>query len=220
MQTLLTGFGPFGNVVSNPTERLVRHFATEAMAEHELTVCHLPTSFARAPALMQCALEQGGRDGRPFDNVLMLGVATGSARWRVERFGRNHDDALTDVDDFTPPARTIIEGAPDLLPVTFPVETMVTALEQAGLPSVASESAGAYLCNHVLFTTLHYLQSAQPSVRAGFLHVPADPQTFRPDLTSAPCFPFAQHIEAVWVVLSALVDAFTPNTLPTQEGRT
>lgn len=207
LQTLLTGFGPFGTVISNLTERLVTYFAARNVPGHRLTPCTLPVSFARAPETLRAALERGGPDGRPFDNILMLGVATGSKVWRVERFGRNRDSArLPDSDGFMPPERTIAPDAPEVLPVSFPVEALVTALECAGLPVIASESAGAYLCNHGLFWLLCHLQRTGSPARAGFLHVPADDQTFAPGLTTAPMFPFARHIVAVETVLSALLE--------------
>src|SRR5690242_4159837 len=114
LQILLTGFGPFGKVIDNPTERLARAFALEAVAGCELTTCVFPTSFARAPELMRAQLEIGGRDGRPFDAVLMLGVASGSPVWRVEQFGRNEKKALEDADGFTPEAGPITPGAPEV----------------------------------------------------------------------------------------------------------
>ena len=109
LQTLLTGFGPFATVVDNPTARLVEWFAGEPVAGHEITVCNLPTSFHRAPQLMDGALDTGGRNGRPFDVVLMMGVAQTSAGWRVERYGRNWNGAFADADGFAPQA-----GAPEL----------------------------------------------------------------------------------------------------------
>jgi pyroglutamyl-peptidase len=205
MQTLLTGFGPFGRVIRNPTEQLARCFAEMDVPGQELTTCTLPVSFAHAAAIMRAQIEVGGRGGQPFDTLLMLGLATGSPYWRVERFGRNRDEAITDAANFTPPARIIVPEAPETLPVNIPVDALVDALTEAGLPAVASDSAGGYLCNHVLFTTLFYLRSAGHPVRAGFLHVPADEQTFQAGLTSATMFPFARHVEAVRAALAALV---------------
>src|SRR5262245_13813558 len=48
MRTLLTGFGSFGNVVNNPSARIVEHFARTGAPGHELTARVLPVSFARA----------------------------------------------------------------------------------------------------------------------------------------------------------------------------
>ena len=203
VQTLLTGFGPFGPVLSNPTGRLVEHFAREAVEGHRITTCLLPTSFRRAPAIMDLALEAGGEAGQPFDLILMLGVAQGSPGWRVERYGRNADNARPDVDDFTPEAGPIVANGPNILNVTLPVEELVTALLRAGLPTVASDSAGGYLCNHILYHTLYRLHRDGAKTAAGFLHVPAD------DLTGGPAVPsaastFNQQVAAVRAVLAAL----------------
>ena len=204
MQTLLTGFGAFGAVAHNPTLRLAEHFANRDAAGHALTCAVLPVSFRTAAERMRALIEIGGAGGRPFEMILMLGVASGSPYWRVERFGRNWDDALTDAEGFTPIAGKILPEGPSSLPVTLPIEPQIAAIEALGLPVRASDSAGAYLCNHVLYTTLHHLQNCVPPIRAGFLHVPADEETFDYGITSAPMFPFAQHIAAVEAVLAAL----------------
>jgi pyroglutamyl-peptidase len=206
MQTLLTGFGPFATVIDNPAARLVERFAAETVAGHEITTCLLPTSFQRAPQLMDAALTAGGRDGQPFDLILMLGVAQNSPGWRVERYGRNHDNPVADVDGYVPQVGPILPAAPDLLTVTLPVEDLVAALHRAGLPATPSESAGGYLCNHILFYTLERLQSGVSGARAGFLHVPADEHTCSPQVLAAAPSTFAQQVTAVRVVLETLVE--------------
>lgn len=206
-QTLLTGFGPFGSVQSNPTERLLTHFSNEEVPGHELTRLLLPVSYRRAPEMMREALQKGGRDGRPFDYILMLGVAGGSPHWRVERFGRNYRESVADMDGFAPPSPVIDLYAPEAIPSTLPVPSLVLALEQIGLPVIASETAGGYLCNHLLFTTLRHLPQSGSRAQAGFLHVPADEQTFAPEQAGQPQFPFEQHIHAVRAVLNALAAA-------------
>lgn len=205
MQTLLTGFGPFGKVVSNPTERLLLHFAPEAAPEHDLTLCRLPVSYACAPQVLRAAIDKGGCQGRPFDTILMLGVAAGSHHWRVERYGRNFcSRTIPDADGQTAPGPVIIPGAVEALPVTLPVEPMLQALKRIELPAVFSDRAGAYLCNVALFTALLHLQETGHPAKAGFLHVPADEQTFAETLAGKPVFPFAQHVQAVRAVLDAL----------------
>jgi pyroglutamyl-peptidase len=206
LQTLLTGFGPFGNVVSNPTERLIAHFARKEIPGHDLTARVLPVSFGRVPEIMRAEIEIGGRDGRPFDRILMLGVNRGCAGWRVELFGRNHDGAITDVDGFTPEDGPILPEGPEILASTLPNEALGLAIEQLGLPVATSEMAGKNLCNHILYTTLHHLQAIGHSARAGFLHVPADDHTFTPGITTAPMFPFEQHIAAVRAALEVLTN--------------
>ncbi|HZT44105.1 MAG TPA: hypothetical protein VFA07_18215 [Chthonomonadaceae bacterium] len=208
MQTLLTGFGAFGSVVSNPTERLLKHFADEEVRGHDLTLCLLPVSFACAPQILREAIDKGGSDGRPFDTVLMLGVAARCLHWRVERYGRNYTSStIPDADGQRAPGRIIAPGAPEALPVSLPVESMLQALKQIGLPAAFSDSAGAYLCNYALFTALQHLQDTGHPAKAGFLHVPADEQTFLTQSDARPVFPFAQHVEAVRAVLDVLGSA-------------
>ena len=207
LQILLTGFGPFGNVVDNPTERLLRHFENQNHSGLELTVCALPTSFARAPLAFQAALEAGGRGGQPFDIALMLGVAAGSYAWRVETQGLNWDDPrIPDVDGFSTPGRTIVADGPAQLLATLSPSLLAQAIETVGVPVVLSNSAGAYLCNHLLYTVLHSLQTSEHSIQAGFLHVPADEYTYAAEAAAHPgcIFPFAQHTEVIRAVLSYL----------------
>ena len=204
MQTLLTGFGPFGNVVSNPTERLLQHFASEEAPGHDLSFCLLPVSYTRASRLLREAIDRGGCQGRPFDTVLMLGVAARSPHWRVERYGRNVCGDLRDADGQMPLSPLLAPGAPEALPVTLPVEPMFQALTQIALPAVFSDSAGAYLCNVALFTALQHLQATGHPAKAGFLHVPADEQTFAQDTEESPVFPFGQHVQAVRAVLDEI----------------
>lgn len=182
LRVLLTGFGPFGEVVSNPTERLVAHFGGLV----------LPTSFERAPRLLF---------ERMFDHdvVLMLGVAESSEEFRVERLGRNVDDArIVDVDGAQPKGVIVADG-PETLSATIDVERVRDAIERVGQRSSLSASAGAYVCNRVLYSVLHRLQGT--NTRAGFLHVPADSETHRAARTERR---FDGLISAVEAALSAL----------------
>lgn len=182
MRVLLTGFGPFGEVVSNPTERLARRFGGLV----------LPTSFARAPHLLSENLA-----GRDF--LLMLGVAESAEEFRVETLGRNLDEArIADVDG-AQPRGIIVEGAPEVLPVTVDAARMCAAITATGSPASLSLSAGAYVCNHVLFSTLHALSGAP--LRAGFLHVPADRETHATPRTERS---FDVLVAAVEAALSSL----------------
>jgi pyroglutamyl-peptidase len=196
-RTLLTGFGAFGAVVSNPTERLVERFAGE------VDTLILPTSFAHAPRRVLGALA----DGR-YDRVVMLGVAASTPGFRVERFAHNWDEGGTrDVDGFVAPARRIASVAPARLPVTIEVERWVDALSRAlseipqnRVPVALSESAGGFLCNHALFHALRHARAAGRGTRIGFLHVPADEQT---GVSGAATCPFSTQVAVIRALLTA-----------------
>jgi pyroglutamyl-peptidase len=87
---------------------------------------------------------------------------------------------------------------------SLPVEAIASALQAKGTPAQVSNSAGDYLCNYLYYRSLAHLETLHNPPRAGFLHIPADPDSFDSKVTSAPAFPFEQHLEAVRSALTAL----------------
>ncbi len=49
---------------------------------------------------------------------------------------------------------------------------MAVAMRAAGVPAEVSNSAGTYVCNHLMYGVLHYLAASGQRARAGFIHVP------------------------------------------------
>ena len=205
LQTLLTGFGPFLSVVDNPAQRLTRYFEATPVPGHNLTTQVLPVSFREATGIVHQAIAAGGTEGRPFEVILMLGVAAKRTHWSVECTARNRSTTSTaDAENALWPYPCIVADAPDILPATLPAGALASAIAHIGLPAIASDNAGDYLCNHLLFWTLNHLRTRSHAARAGFLHIPADPDTFGPDVVSASIFTFQQHCAAVQAVLEAL----------------
>jgi pyroglutamyl-peptidase len=205
LQTLLTGFGPFLSVVNNPSERLAAYFDANPVAGHALTTRIVPVSFRDATATVQEAIAAGGVAGKPFDIILMLGVAAKRPHWSVECLGRNRSTtSVADSANCLWPYPCIVGDAPETLPATLPADALVAAIEKVGLPVIASVDAGDYLCNHLLFWTLSHLDATDHPARAGFLHVPADTETLAPGVVPQVTFTFEQHCAAVRAALQAL----------------
>src|SRR5207253_8283896 len=55
---------------------------------------------------------------------------------------------------------------------SLPVKAMVGAIRAAGIPAELSNTAGTYVCNHVLYGVLHFLAASGRKARAGFVHLP------------------------------------------------
>lgn len=53
---------------------------------------------------------------------------------------------------------------------TIPVRKMAEAVNASGVPSQVSYSAGAYVCNDLLYTLLARFENTK--TRVGFIHVP------------------------------------------------
>lgn len=205
MRTLLTGFGPFRNVVDNPSARIVEHFARVGAAGHELTARVLPVSFERAAREIRALLRE-----RRFEAAVLLGVAGRADLLRLEQFARRCDPSRfagggrplpLDVDGRSAPEPAA--GAPDLHPSTVELAPLLRELTAAGLPVRLSDHAGAYVCNHTYYAALQAIAAADLPVRCLFLHVPADPLTFA-DAADQLTLPLERQIEAVERVLAWL----------------
>jgi pyroglutamyl-peptidase len=64
-----------------------------------------------------------------------------------------------------------------------------------------SNSAGTYVCNHLMYGVLHFLAARAMRARAGFIHVPfaAEQALDRRDTPSLPLATMAAGIEAAIV---------------------
>ena len=168
---LVTGFEPFGGEKINPSwEAVIR--LPEKIGGWELKALLLPVSFQRVlPAVLETVEVL-----RP-DAVLSVGQAGGREGLTPERIGINLDDArIPDNDGFCPVDCPIEAEGPAAWFSTLPVKDMAAAIEKAGIPSRVSNTAGTYVCNHLLYGLLHYAAHTRPSMGCGFLHVPWLPE--------------------------------------------
>jgi pyroglutamyl-peptidase len=173
MKILITGFEPFGESRVNPSERLVNALAGRSFPGVELTTRILPVDSARAPRALLAALE----DAQP-EAVICLGEAARRAGISIERVAVNLlDFSIPDNSGQKYQDAPIFADGPAAYFASLPVRRLHMALQQAGIPAELSLSAGAYLCNQVLYSLLHHLHaSGQSGVPAGFLHLPLLPE--------------------------------------------
>lgn len=167
-QLLITGFDPFGGEGINPSWEAVR-LLEDPIGEYRLTKLQLPTVFGRAADLL---LEAADR--LQPDAVLCVGQAGGRAGITPEVIGINLREArIPDNEGHQPQNEPVIPGGPAAYFATLPVREMVRAMQAGGLPASLSYSAGAFVCNDVLYSLLHRFDGT--AVRAGFVHVPYMP---------------------------------------------
>jgi pyroglutamyl-peptidase len=198
MRTLLTGFGPFGQVVNNPSARIVEHFARVGAPGHVLTTQVLPVSYARAQQRVRDRLGAGR-----FDAALLLGVAVSEDRLRLEMLGRWQPGEGPDCDGRLASSTDRPPASHDQYSATVDLELLLNDLISAGLPARLSDDAGRYVCNHTYYAALHAIAAQGLPTRCLFLHVPADLETFAaPD--TVPMMPLEQQIAGVERVLSWL----------------
>ncbi len=167
MKILVTGFDPFGDQAINPSWLAVNGLPNEINGA-SIEVLQIPTAFHRSMDKIQEKLET-----EDYDVVLAVGQAGGRAAVTPERVGINIDDAsIPDNLGNQPIDATIFEDGQSAYFSNLPVKRMVEILREMDIPASLSNSAGTYVCNHVLYS-LGYLQDKKyPNLKFGFIHVP------------------------------------------------
>ena len=168
---LVTGFEPFGPHASNPSEDLAK-----AVDGRQVGACTVRG--AVLPVHHDAAGRHTARLIEEMDPiaVLHLGLAGGRARIALERVAVNvMDYELPDAAGFRAAGQPCVAGGPAAYFSTLPLGAVLAALTADGIPAYVSDTAGTYLCNETMYTTLHLLSRRSRAVPAGFVHVPLTP---------------------------------------------
>lgn len=171
MKILLTGFDPFGGEPVNPALEAVKLVRIDD-PDLEIIKLEVPTVFGDSVATVVAAVEQHKPDA-----VVCVGQAGGRFAVTPERVAINISDArIPDNAGNKPLDEPIVPDGPAAYFSTLPVKAMVAAIREAGIPASLSNSAGVYVCNHLMYGVLHAAAIRFPGMRAGFIHVPYIPE--------------------------------------------
>ena len=167
---LLTGFDPFGGSAHNPSWLIAQALHGQRIAGHQVVAAQLPTVFGQSLQRLQSLLQEH----QPAI-TLCIGLAGGRAVLSIERIGININDARIPDNRGAQPIDTPVQaGGPAAYFASLPIKAMLRGVQRAGVPCEVSQTAGTFVCNHVLYGLMHLLaQGAAPQgARGGFVHVP------------------------------------------------
>ena len=167
MKILVTGFDPFGGEKVNPALEAVKSLPSEIHGA-EIHWVEIPTVFYKAADVLETAIVRF----QP-DVVLCIGQAGGRASLTPERVAINQDDARIPDNQGNQPIDTPIrlDGQAAYFS-TLPIKAMVQAIKEEGLPATVSNTAGTFVCNHLMYQALYLADKKFPHMRAGFMHIP------------------------------------------------
>lgn len=207
MKILVTGFEPFNGGTVNPSEQIVNHL----VAPEGVTLIKeiLPVEFKKSTVRLQELLQV-----HQPDIVLSIGQAGGRPAISIERIAINIDNVKSsDGSKILPdnvgdmPVDEIIEvdGAAAYFS-TLPLWQLVEAIQEKGIPVGISNSAGTYVCNHVMYEALYYAAVQYPQMKAGFIHVPFLPEQIanREDKERLSAMPLKNMVTALQTALEVL----------------
>lgn len=201
MKILVTGFDPFGGDTINPALEAVNLLPYEIQG-HTIEKLEIPTVFNKSKVTIENKLK-----ATHFDIVLAIGQAGGRFELTPERIGINIDDARIPDNEGNQPIDEMIQSSGDAAYFSnLPVKRMTEAIKTAGVPARLSNTAGTFVCNHILYQ-LGFLQATQfPNIKFGFIHVPFIPEqvTDKPEQPSMSIQAIAKGLKAA---LEAIIES-------------
>lgn len=165
---LLTGFEPFLHFKKNPTMEIIKELDGQMIGGWKIAGRIMEVDFKKSGDQIIDYYEKVKPDA-----VISLGLAGGRTHITPERIAINCNDGEKDNSGYVPAGEKIAEDGPDGIFSTLPVSDMVQRLHENGYPASTSNSAGTYLCNHVMYRMLDHLQKEGREIPSGFIHIPA-----------------------------------------------
>ena len=167
MKILITAFDPFGGEKINPALEAVKAME-DSIAGAELVKYEVPTVFDKSIDLLDKKIEEENPDA-----VICVGQAGGRFDITVERVAININDASIEDNEGNQPIDQVIrEDGESAYFSSLPIKAMVEEVRSIGLPASVSNTAGTFVCNHIMYGLLYLIDKKYPGIKGGFIHVP------------------------------------------------
>ncbi len=202
---LLSGFGDWAGSCANPAKAV-------ADALDGMTVAGAVIHKVIAPSIFKEMIKAvtDEIDHISPDVVIMMGEFGGRSMITVERIAQNLIDAprydMGDMSGSRPQDEPVVPGGPAAYYSTLPLRAMVRAMRDAGIPSDISDAAGTFGCNLLMYGVLNYIAVNQLPIRAGWIHLPALPETAALDKNvGMPSMSVATQVDGLKTAIQAVV---------------
>ncbi|MCL2619581.1 MAG: pyroglutamyl-peptidase I [Defluviitaleaceae bacterium] len=195
---LITGFEPFGGETINPSWEAVKRLP-DKIGDAVVEKMSLPVVFGESAdkLIAEMRAEKPGA-------IICVGQAGGRAGINIERIAINIDDTKSPDNKGNQPTDTpICVDGPAAYFATLPVKQIVAALKEAQIPAVVSDTAGTYVCNHVMYTVLHHATKHSPQTKVGFIHIPYLPEQAL-DKNNAPSMSLDYIVRALEIIVDTV----------------
>lgn len=191
---LITGFEPFGGETVNPSWLAVEKLH-DNIGDFELTKLLIPVVFEKSAEVVI----NKANEINP-DVILCIGQAGGRDAVTPEMVGINLRYAsIPDNKGNEPRDEKISESGENAYFTTLPARMIVEGISAMQIPSKVSYTAGAYVCNDVIYTLLEHYENTD--VKVGFIHVP-----YIPEQEKQPSMPLSDIIRALTRAIEIISD--------------
>lgn len=200
MKILVTGFTPFNNAEENPS-MLVLDALPDRIGHASIIKQVLPTEFKGSSEVLTNAVHK-----YMPDVVVSLGEAGGRDSITPETIAFNEDDAIiADNAGYQPRHESVQASGNNDYHSSLPVQEIVDALVEAGIPSKLSNDAGRYVCNHIMYESQYLIHTECPDMKAGFIHLPSN-RAYQPNM---PTLDLDTEIKGIEIALATIEKTFS-----------
>lgn len=195
MKVLVTGFDPFGGEKVNPAYETVKRLDDEIEGA-EIVKLELPTVFRKSIHILEEALEKE----KP-DIVICVGQRGGADKINLERVAINISDArIPDNEGNQPVDEPIFDDGNNAYFSKLPIKAIVEELNKNKIPAEISNSAGTYVCNHIMYGLLYNIDKKYSNIIGGFIHIPFIPEQVI-DKRKTPSMSLEYMVEALTIAI-------------------
>lgn len=199
MKILVTGFDPFGGEKINPAIESVKRLPDKIL-DAEIIKLEIPTVIGKSVDKIREKI----KEVEP-DVVLSIGQAGGRPDITVERVGINCDDCrIKDNEGNQPIDEKVVEDGPTAYFATIPIKAMVEHIKEGKIPASVSNTAGTFICNHVLYGVCHIKATEYPNMRTGFIHIPFLPEQVT-DKKNMPSMALETIVKGLELAIEAII---------------
>jgi pyroglutamyl-peptidase len=181
LKILITGFDPFGGESINPAWEAVKLIPSN-IENIEVVKLQIPTVFKKATEVLLA----GAEEHKP-DAIICVGQAGGRYDITIERVAINLDDArITDNEGNQPIDEKVHSDGENAYFTNLPIKAMVEGIRSEKIPASISNTAGTFVCNHIMYSVLYHINKFSVAKKGGFIHVPFIPEQVI-DKKNTPC---------------------------------
>ncbi|SHJ70380.1 pyroglutamyl-peptidase I [Paramaledivibacter caminithermalis] len=200
MKILITGFTPFGGEKINPSYEAVK-LLDDVIAGAKIIKLEIPTVFRKSIE----ALDKAIKSEKP-DIVMCIGQAGGRFEISIERIAINIDDArIADNEGNVPIDETIYPDGENAYFSNLPIKAMVKKIRENNIPANVSNTAGTFVCNHIMYGLLYLINKKYPDIKGGFIHVPFIPEQVM-DKRNMPYMTLDEIVNGLTYAIEAVVE--------------
>ena len=167
MKVLITGFDSFGNETINPSNLAVNSLP-DSIGDIIIKKVTIPTIFKKSSEVLEKYIAEFSPN-----IVICVGQAGGRDKITVERVAINIDDArIPDNDNNSPIDEKIRQDGENAYFSSLPIKAIVETLVNNNIPAAISNTAGTFVCNHIMYESLYLANTKYTDIETGFIHIP------------------------------------------------